>query len=172
MALKLYRRHPKECEAGHPEDLKTGEFEDGRRGWKRCGCPINASGNIRGKFKRQSTSRPACGTGMRRNPSQPTGRARAHGTSGLRWHRSPAKSPLNQQYRRSGKQLRHSFPDAKRGASEGRRWRSTEPSSISSTRTGPTAATSVWTSSRSSIWTAFTPPERTGFAREPRSSNG
>lgn len=56
MALKLYRRHRKECEAGHPEDSKSGEFEEGRRGWKRCGCPIHASGNIRGKFKRQSTS--------------------------------------------------------------------------------------------------------------------
>jgi lactoylglutathione lyase len=50
MALKLYRRHRKECEAGHPEDSKSGEFEEGRRGWKRCGCPIHASGNIRGKL--------------------------------------------------------------------------------------------------------------------------
>jgi hypothetical protein len=55
MALRLYRRHRKECEAGHPEDFKRGEFEEGRRGWKRCGCPIHASGTIRGKFKRQST---------------------------------------------------------------------------------------------------------------------
>ncbi|MGA9134440.1 MAG: hypothetical protein ACLP00_00270 [Terracidiphilus sp.] len=55
MALRLYRRHRKECEAGHPEDFKSGEFEEGRRGWKRCGCPIHASGTIRGKFKRQST---------------------------------------------------------------------------------------------------------------------
>src|ERR1700691_405833 len=55
MALRLYRRHRKECEAGHPEDCKSGEFEEGRRGWKRCGCPIHASGTIRGKFKRQST---------------------------------------------------------------------------------------------------------------------
>lgn len=57
MALRLYRRHRKECEAGHPEDFKSGEFEEGRRGWKRCSCPIHASGNIRGKFKRQSTGR-------------------------------------------------------------------------------------------------------------------
>lgn len=55
MALRLYRRHRKECEAGHPEDFKSGEFEEGRRGWKRCRCPIHASGTIRGKFKRQST---------------------------------------------------------------------------------------------------------------------
>ena len=50
-----YRRHRKECEAGYPEDLKSGEFEEGRRGWRRCGCLIHASGTIRGKFKRQST---------------------------------------------------------------------------------------------------------------------
>jgi len=55
MALRLYRRHRKECEAGHPEDFKSGEFEEGPRGWRRCGCPIHASGTIRGKFKRQST---------------------------------------------------------------------------------------------------------------------
>lgn len=52
MALRLRRRHRKECEAGHLEDFKNGEFEEGRRGWKRCGCPIHASGTIRGKFKR------------------------------------------------------------------------------------------------------------------------
>ena len=34
MALKLYRRHRKECEGGHPEDSRSGEFEEGRRGWK------------------------------------------------------------------------------------------------------------------------------------------
>jgi len=55
MALRLYRRHRRECEAGHPEDFKSGEFEEGRRGWKRCGCPIHASGTIRRKFERQST---------------------------------------------------------------------------------------------------------------------
>jgi len=38
MALKLYRRHRIECEGGHSEDARTGEFEEGRRGWKRCGC--------------------------------------------------------------------------------------------------------------------------------------
>ena len=37
MPVKLYRRHRKECEAGHPEDFTSGEFEEGRRGWKRCG---------------------------------------------------------------------------------------------------------------------------------------
>src|SRR5207249_8847032 len=32
MALKLYRRHRKECEGGHAEDACSGEFEEGRRG--------------------------------------------------------------------------------------------------------------------------------------------
>lgn len=53
MALKLYRRHRAECEAGHPEDSRTGEFEEGRRGWKRCGCLIHASGTLGGKFSRK-----------------------------------------------------------------------------------------------------------------------
>jgi hypothetical protein len=55
MALKLYRRHRKECEAGHPEDTRSGEFEEHRRGWKRCGCPVHVSGSLGGTFKRQST---------------------------------------------------------------------------------------------------------------------
>jgi integrase len=57
MALKLYRRHRTECEAGHPEDFRTGEFEEGRRGWKRCACLIHASGTVRGKFNRKQTGK-------------------------------------------------------------------------------------------------------------------
>lgn len=55
MVLQLYRRHRKECEAGRPEDSKSGQFEEGRRGWNRCACLVHASGSIAGKFKRQST---------------------------------------------------------------------------------------------------------------------
>jgi integrase len=55
MALKLYRRHRIECEGGHAEDSKSGEFEEGRRGWKRCACIIHASGTIAGKFGRKQT---------------------------------------------------------------------------------------------------------------------
>jgi len=32
MALQLYRRHRKECEAGRLEDFKSGQFEEGFRG--------------------------------------------------------------------------------------------------------------------------------------------
>jgi hypothetical protein len=57
MALKLYRRHRTECEGAHPEDARTGEFEEGRRGWKKCGCLIHASGTLGGKFNRRQTGR-------------------------------------------------------------------------------------------------------------------
>src|SRR5713226_8525806 len=57
MALKLYRRHRKECEGGHPEDARSGEFEEGRRGWKRCACLIHASGTLGGKFNRKHTGK-------------------------------------------------------------------------------------------------------------------
>ena len=40
MALKLYRRNRKECEGGYPEDSRSGEFEEGRRGWKKCSPSI------------------------------------------------------------------------------------------------------------------------------------
>lgn len=57
MALQLYRRHRKECEAGHPEDSMIGQFEEGRRGWKQCACLIHASGSVAGKFGRRSTGK-------------------------------------------------------------------------------------------------------------------
>jgi integrase len=57
MALTLYRRHRKECEGGHAEDSRSGEFEEGRRGWKKCGCLIHASGTLGGKFSRKQTGR-------------------------------------------------------------------------------------------------------------------
>jgi integrase len=55
MALKIYRRHRKECEGGHAEDTRTGQFEEGRRGWKKCACVIHASGTLAGKFSRRQT---------------------------------------------------------------------------------------------------------------------
>src|SRR5215472_11516750 len=57
MALKLYRRHRKECEGDHPEDSRSGEFEEGRRGWKRCACLIHAAGTLGGKFNRKQTGK-------------------------------------------------------------------------------------------------------------------
>jgi integrase len=55
MALKLYRRHRKECEGGHHEDARTGQFEEGRRGWKRCACLIHVAGTLGKKFNRRQT---------------------------------------------------------------------------------------------------------------------
>lgn len=57
MGLILYRRHRKECEAGHAEDVRSGEFDQTRRGWKKCGCLIHASGTLGGKFKRKQTGK-------------------------------------------------------------------------------------------------------------------
>jgi integrase len=57
MALKLYRRHRTECEGGHAEDTRSGEFEEGRRGWKKCACLIHVSGTLGGKFNRKQTGK-------------------------------------------------------------------------------------------------------------------
>ena len=57
MALKLYRRHRTECEGAHAEDKRTGEFEEGRRGWKKCACLIHVSGTLGGKFNRRQTGK-------------------------------------------------------------------------------------------------------------------
>jgi hypothetical protein len=54
MALTLYRRHRVECEAGHFEDSRSGEWEERRRGWKRCNCGVHLSGTLDGKFSRKT----------------------------------------------------------------------------------------------------------------------
>lgn len=56
MALNLYRRHRPGCEAGYPAELRSGEFEERKRGWKRCACVIFVSGTLGGKFARKATS--------------------------------------------------------------------------------------------------------------------
>ena len=57
MALALYRRHRRECKAGHPHQFRSSEFEERKRGWKRCECPIVVAGTLNKKFLRQSTNK-------------------------------------------------------------------------------------------------------------------
>lgn len=54
MALNLYRRHREACEAGRAFDSRSGEFEERKRDWKRCGCLVFASGTLGRKFSRRS----------------------------------------------------------------------------------------------------------------------
>jgi hypothetical protein len=55
MALALYRRHRKECKAGHRHNLRTSEYDERKKGWKRCECPIFVSGSLAQIFKRYNT---------------------------------------------------------------------------------------------------------------------
>jgi hypothetical protein len=55
MALSLYRRHRRDCKAHHPEESRSGEFDERKENWKRCDCPIFASGTLAGEHSRQST---------------------------------------------------------------------------------------------------------------------
>jgi integrase len=57
MALSLYRRHRLECEGEHPEDSRSGEFQERSKKWKRCGCQIYAAGTLAGKFRRRRTGK-------------------------------------------------------------------------------------------------------------------
>jgi integrase len=57
MALSLYRRHRTECEGQHAEDSRSGQFEEGRRGWKKCACLIHVSGTLGRKFSRKQTGK-------------------------------------------------------------------------------------------------------------------
>jgi integrase len=57
MALSLYRRHRRQCKSGHPHNHLSSEFDERKRGWKRCECPIVISGTLAGKFRRHSTGK-------------------------------------------------------------------------------------------------------------------
>jgi integrase len=53
MPPTLYRRHRKGCEASHMQGSFTGQFEEARRGAKRCSCAIHVSGTLAGRFNRK-----------------------------------------------------------------------------------------------------------------------
>jgi len=55
MPLALYRRHRQDCKGGHRHNSRTSEYDERRKGWKRCECPIFASGTLQRKFKRHNT---------------------------------------------------------------------------------------------------------------------
>jgi hypothetical protein len=55
MALALYRRHRRDCKASHLEELRTSEYDERKKGWRRCECPIFGSGSLNRKFRRQTT---------------------------------------------------------------------------------------------------------------------
>ena len=55
MPLVLYRRRRRDCKSGHPEELRTSEYDERKKGWKRCECAIFVSGTLEAKFKRQNT---------------------------------------------------------------------------------------------------------------------
>lgn len=55
MALNLYRRHRLECKGKHPEDFRSGELDERRKGFRRCQCVIHVSGTLDGKFSRRAT---------------------------------------------------------------------------------------------------------------------
>jgi len=56
MAIALYRRHRRDCKAGHSEERRSSEYDERKKGWKRCECPIFISGTLQGTFKRQSSN--------------------------------------------------------------------------------------------------------------------
>src|SRR5215469_13529127 len=61
MPLNLYRRHFRHegrCAGGHTPDSQTYQSDELRPKWKRCGCPIYASGKLGDNRKfRKNTGR-------------------------------------------------------------------------------------------------------------------
>jgi len=55
MALNLYRRHGSNCHGGRALHDMTYEADELRRTWKKCSCPIYASGTLSRSFKRKNT---------------------------------------------------------------------------------------------------------------------
>jgi integrase len=57
--LNLYRLHLRDgkCIGNHPERSQSYEGQEKKKGWKKCECPIQASGTLGGKFLRKATGR-------------------------------------------------------------------------------------------------------------------
>jgi integrase/recombinase XerC len=57
MALNLYRRHGSHCLGARVLHDRSYEADELRRNWKKCSCPIYASGTLHGQFRRRNTER-------------------------------------------------------------------------------------------------------------------
>ncbi len=57
MSLALYRRHRLNCKGGHTHNSRTSEYDERKKNWRRCECPIFASGTLGGDFRRHNTGR-------------------------------------------------------------------------------------------------------------------
>ena len=56
MALHIYRRHREDCDAGRPNEFRSSELDERRKGWGRqCRCQIQVSGTLGGRFSRKTT---------------------------------------------------------------------------------------------------------------------
>jgi hypothetical protein len=53
--LSYYRRHRKNCKGHHAHNTRSTEYDERKRGWTRCECPVFVSGKLGGIFKRQNT---------------------------------------------------------------------------------------------------------------------
>src|ERR1035441_408466 len=57
MPLALYRRHRLNCKGNHPHNKRSSEYDERKKNWRRCECPIFASGTLGKDFRRQNTGR-------------------------------------------------------------------------------------------------------------------
>src|SRR5689334_22168080 len=55
--LNYHRRHTSTCEGKHEARLYTNEYDERKKGWKKCHCPIYASGSLNLVAKRFPTKR-------------------------------------------------------------------------------------------------------------------
>src|ERR1700728_3349485 len=54
--LGLYRRHRQNCKGRHAHNTRTSEYDERKKGWDRCECPIFVSGSLSQICKRQNTA--------------------------------------------------------------------------------------------------------------------
>ena len=57
MSLAFYRRHRLNCKGSHAHNSRTTEYDERKKNWRRCECPIFASGTLGKDFRRQNTGR-------------------------------------------------------------------------------------------------------------------
>jgi integrase len=53
----MYRRHRQLCKGDHPHNSRSSEYDERKKAWRKCECPIFISGSLNGTFRRHNSGK-------------------------------------------------------------------------------------------------------------------
>src|ERR1700733_1856978 len=165
VALNLYRRDRRDCKGGHSEDHLSSEFDERKKGWKRCECPIIVSGTLRRKFKRKTTGQ------WEWDAARAISRQLEGLADGMQSHMRQHPSKLLRSESQQRMRLTHSLHAARTGRSSLLPLPNARPLRTNSSNFVNNTVTVISTNSLSPTWTGFMPLGKMAFAEKQRNWN-